>query len=204
MKIGICGGTFDPFHCGHLDPILAVRDTMEWDRVIYIPAFMQPFKQDRTTASPYHRFTMTVLGTQPHDGLFVSPIELERGQISYTVDTLRALRAQHPDATLDWIIGNDNLAKLHEWKSIDEIFTLANFAVLSRSAAAQPPLSYPIVEPRDRTKAGAITFTHNPRVVVSSTEVRRRIAAGESIEELVPAPVSRYIHQYDLYRKASS
>lgn len=204
MKIGICGGTFDPFHCGHLDPILAVRAAMEWDRVIYMPAYVQPFKQDRATASAFHRYAMTVLGTQQHDALFVSTIELERGAISYTVDTLRTLRAAYPDDTIDWIIGDDNIADLPKWKSLDEIFTLANFAVLSRSAAAQPPLSYPIAKPRDRAKAGAIVYAQNAMIRVSSTEIRRRVAAGEPIEELVPPPVSRYIHQYDLYRKASS
>lgn len=205
MKIGICGGTFDPFHRGHLDPILAVRDAMQWDRVLYIPAFVQPFKQGREFASPYHRFAMAALATEPHDRLFVSPLELERGAISYTVDTLTELRAHHRDATLDWIIGDDNLPKLPEWKNIERIFELANFTVLTRGTHAMPDsLHLRVADPANRPQHGTIVFAENATVPVSSTEIRRRLRDGESIEDLVPPPVSRYIHHYELYRKDPS
>ena len=207
MKIGICGGTFDPFHCGHLDPILAVRDALQWDRVMYVPAFVQPFKTDRQVASAYHRFAMAALGTIDHDGLVVSPMELERGAISYTIDTLAALRAQNPEATLDWIIGDDNLEKLGEWKSIDSIFRLANFVVLTREPAAAPKALYGGLQPtapQDRPRNGAIAFAENATVPVSSTEVRRRVRAGEPIDDLVPPRVSRYIQRNELYRKGHS
>ena len=205
MNIGICGGTFDPFHRGHLDPILAVRGELQWDRVLYIPAFVQPFKQDRETASGHHRFAMAAIATLPHDALHVSNVELERGAISYTVDTLQSLRAQHADATFDWIIGDDNLPKLGEWKSIDTIFELANFVVLTRGAHDVPaPMQHRVADAQSRPKNGAIVFARNPTVPVSSTEIRRRVRAGEPIEDLVPPPVSRYIQHYDLYRKGQS
>ncbi len=191
MNIGICGGTFDPFHRGHLDPVLAVRGDMQWDRVLYIPAYVQPFKQDRRTESGYHRFAMAVLGTEAHDALYVSPRELERGEISYTVDTLTELRGEHPHARLDWIIGDDNLEKLHEWKSIDRIAQLANFVVLTRKRTTDFNASIPGLN---------VVFAENPAVPISSTEIRMRIRRGQSIEELVPAAVSRYIHHYELYR----
>src|SRR5437763_17189192 len=133
MRIAICGGTFDPFHRGHLEPVLAVRAWMQWDRVIYVPAWRQPFKLDRSTASGYHRFAMAVLATENHDPLAVSTMELERGEVSYTVDTLEALRREHPDASLDWIIGEDNVPHLAKWKNIERIFELANFVVLTRN-----------------------------------------------------------------------
>ena len=198
MNIGICGGTFDPFHCGHLDPILAARETMNWTRVIYIPAFVQPFKQDRQTVSGYHRFAMTVLGTEEHDDFVVSSRELERGAVSYTVDTLRELRDEHPGAQLDWIIGDDNLEKLLEWKSIDTIFELARFVVLTRGEPAVPDSL------KNRVQSGGIAFARNPTTPVSSTEIRRRLRDGESIDDLVPPPVSRYIHKYGLYRKGQT
>jgi nicotinate-nucleotide adenylyltransferase len=194
MNIGICGGTFDPFHHGHLDPVLAVRGTMQWDRVLYIPAFVQPFKQDRAMASPWHRFAMLTAATLGHDFVFASTMELDRGQISYSVDTLEALRAAHPD---------DNLPQLLEWRSIDRIFELANFAVLTRGNYEAPPsLVSRVREPESRSSNGAIVFAHNPTVPVSSTEIRRRIEADQPIDELVPPPVSRYIQHYGLYRKA--
>jgi nicotinate-nucleotide adenylyltransferase len=204
MRIGICGGTFDPFHRGHLEPILAVRESMQWDCVVYIPAFVQPFKQDRETASALHRFAMAVLGTEEHEGLFVDGRELERGAISYTVDTLRELRADHPEATLDWIIGDDNLEKLHEWKDIDTIFELANFVVLTRSvtpSSAAVPLECCVTDAGARPRAGAIVYAHNPAVAISSTEIRRRAQLGEPLGELVGARISRYIQHYGLYRK---
>ena len=212
MNIGICGGTFDPFHCGHLEPILAARADLGWDRVIYIPAFIQPFKQDRATASPFHRFAMTVLGTEQHGDLYVSPRELERGFISYTVDTLGELRKEYPEATLDWIIGDDNLDKLMEWRSIDTIFTLANFVVLTRRGAAAASAADALPDglrgrrttPSARSSHGAIVFAENAMVPVSSTEIRKRIGAGESIDDLVPPRVSHYIHQYGLYRKGQT
>ncbi len=205
MKIGICGGTFDPFHRGHLDPILAVRDAMQWRSVFYIPAFRQPFKTDRASASGYHRFAMAVLATETHDELHVSNRELEREAVSYTVETLAMLRETHGDATLDWIIGDDNLAQLGEWKEIDRIFELANFVVLSRLGENAPvPETYRrrVVAAGERKAHGAIVVAHNAKVPVSSTEIRRRVRSGESIAELVDPRVSRYIQHNRLYREA--
>ena len=206
MKIGICGGTFDPFHRGHVEPVLAVRDTMQWDMLLYVPAYRQPFKADQDSASGYHRFAMTVLGTEGHDEMFVTPRELERGAISYTVDTLEELRAEHPEATLDWIIGDDNVAGLPKWKNIDRIFELANFAVLARAGHDEPPpdLASRFADPQSRGSNGHIVFAPNATVPVSSTEIRRRVRAGEPIDELVDPRVSRYIHHYRLYREATT
>lgn len=204
MRIGICGGTFDPFHRGHLDPILAVRDTMQWDRILYIPARKQPFKVAQDTASGFHRFVMTVLATETYDDVHVSPWELEREQVSYTVDTLEQLRARYADDTLDWIIGDDNLAKLLEWKSIERVFELANFAVLTRSTGQPtmpPELAARVKSPGERPTHGALVFANNRTVPVSSTEIRRRVRAGQSIDGLVDARVSRYIHHNRLYRE---
>lgn len=204
MNIGICGGTFDPFHRGHLEPVLAARDTMQWGRVLYVPAFIQPFKQDRATASPYHRFAMLTAATLDYDFLDATPMELERGRVSYSVETLEELRVAHPDDTLDWIIGDDNLAQLSEWKSIDRIFELANFAVLTRgNHEVSPPFAARVRQPAARPTHGAITFAQNPTIPVSSTEIRRRVQEGQPIDELVPPAVSRYIQHYGLYRKAT-
>lgn len=205
MRIGICGGTFDPFHRGHLDPVLAACDPLQWDRVIYVPAYRQPFKTDRVTASGPHRFAMAAIATLDHEQLYVTDLELERGAISYTVDTLEQLREEHPHDTLDWVIGDDNLAQLLEWKSIDRIFELANFAVLTRGGATPPSsLASRVTGPGERSTHGSIVFAENLTVPVSSTEVRRRIGAGEPLDELVDARVSRYIHHYGLYRKDPS
>jgi nicotinate-nucleotide adenylyltransferase len=206
MRIGICGGTFDPFHRGHLEAVLAVRGVMEWDRIVYVPAHRQPFKLDQASTSGYHRFAMAVLATEDRDELYVSPRELERGDVSFTVDTLDQLRAEHPDATIDWIIGDDNLSQLEQWKSLPRIFELANFAVLTRisgeSASSLVPAAhrYRVSAPRTRGNHGAIVFAENPTVPVSSTEVRRRVRAGEPIDAFVDRRVRRYIEHNRLYQ----
>jgi nicotinate-nucleotide adenylyltransferase len=206
MRIGIVGGTFDPFHRGHLDPVLAARDLMEWSRILYIPAHRQPFKAEQATVSGYHRFAMAVLATEDFEDLFVLPRELERGAISYTVETLEALRTEHPQATLDWIIGDDNLEQLASWKNVDRIFELANFVVLTRTdqGACPPQFRQRIVDPAQRGTHGSITFAGNTMVPVSATEIRRRIRSGETIADLVDPRVSRYIQHNGLYREAQA
>jgi nicotinate-nucleotide adenylyltransferase len=176
---------------------------MRWDRILYIPAFRQPFKADREHASGHHRFAMTILGTLERDELFVLTTELDRGSISFTVDTLEELRTAYTDATLDWIIGDDNLAQLLQWKSIDRILELANFCVLTRNGGEALPLvlRQRVASADTRPSCGAVVFAENPTVTVSSTEIRTRVAAGESIDGLVDPRISRYIHHYGLYRK---
>jgi nicotinate-nucleotide adenylyltransferase len=191
MRIGICGGTFDPFHHGHLETVLAVRETMQWDRVLYIPAWRQPFKTDRDSAPGPHRFAMTALAIREHEMLYVSPIELDRGGISYSVDTLEELHRQYPGASFDWIIGDDNLADLDKWKNPECLFQLARFVVLTRQ---------PKTDNRQPAE-GTVVFAHNPTVPVSSTEIRRRVRAGEPIDAFVDPLVSRYIHHYGLYKE---
>jgi nicotinate-nucleotide adenylyltransferase len=194
MRIGICGGTFDPFHRGHLDPVLAARETMQWDRVLYIPAWRQPFKTHLDAAPGAHRFAMTALAIRDHDALYVSPIELDRGGVSYSVDTLDELHRQFPGASFDWIIGDDNLRDLHRWKDTERLFQLARFVVLSRTG----------VGGRGSGVVADIVFAHNATVPVSSTEIRRLVRAGEPIDAFVDPLVSRYIHHYGLYKEGQS
>lgn len=191
MRIAICGGTFDPFHRGHLEPILAVREKMQWDRVIYVPAWRQPFKSDRPMTSGYHRFAMTALSIKDDDRLFVSPIEFERGGTSYSVDTLEELHRRYPAAAFDWIIGDDNVAQLNEWKNPERLFELARFVVLSRGGerGGQPP-------------PAVLVYAENKTVPVSATDIRNRVRAGQPIDAFVDPLVSRYIDHYGLYKEA--
>jgi len=200
MNIGIVGGTFDPIHHGHLEPVLASRETMQWDRILYVPAHRQPFKLANDSTPDWHRYAMLILATLDLDDVFASDVELLRGDVSYTVDTLEQLRAQYPDATLDWIIGDDNLDKLDEWKNLERIFELANFAVLSRSKRPLPAHGERVREAAVRGAHGSIVFTHNATVPISATDIRNRVRAGQSIEAFVDPRVSRYIAHYGLYK----
>ena len=197
MNIGVCGGTFDPFHRGHLEPVLAIRNRMQWDRVIFVPAWRQPFKADRETASGFHRFTMAVLATRNDASLFVSPVELERGGVSYTVETLQELHEIHPGATFDWIIGDDNVSQLLSWKHPERLFALARFVVLARHGPAPAP------ELAQRVTEGRLIYADNLSVLVSSTDIRQRVRTGQSIDGLVDPAVARYIEHNGLYKEAS-
>lgn len=203
MRVAIVGGTFDPFHRGHLEPVLAIREQIGSDRVVFMPAYRQPFKSDREHASGHHRFAMAALATYDTAGVYVSDLELERGEISYTVDTLERLHDAEPSVTYDWVIGDDNVAELLEWKSIDRILELANFVVLRRGEERAVPdaLRDRVVDAGSPREKGTISFVANDTVPVSSTEVRRRVRAGEPIAELVGDRVSRYIQRYGLYRE---
>jgi nicotinate-nucleotide adenylyltransferase len=213
MRIGIVGGTFDPFHRGHLDPVLAAREKLQWDRVLYIPAWRQPFKTDRDAAPGPHRFAMTALAIRDHAALYISPIELERGGISYSVDTLEELHRQYAGADFDWVIGDDNLKDLDRWKDPERLYKLARFVVLTRKGVGSgewgvgdetarrgdaliPTPHTPLPTPRP-----TIVFADNTTVLVSSTEIRRCVRAGEPIDAFVDPLVSRYIHHYGLYKE---
>jgi len=190
MRIAICGGTFDPFHRGHIEPLQAVRGRMQWDRIVYVPAWRQPFKADSATTSGYHRMAMVALAIRDDDALFVSPVELERGGTSYSVETLEAMHRLYPGSEFDWIIGDDNIAQFDRWKDPDRLLKLARFVVLTRSAAAAPDARF--------------AYARNAAVPVSATDIRRRVRAGQPIDHLVDPLVSRYIHHYGLYKEGHS
>jgi nicotinate-nucleotide adenylyltransferase len=201
-RIGILGGTFDPFHNGHLLPMLEMREKLGWREIVFVPARVQPFKHDRSAASAFHRFAMAVLGIEEVDGARVIPLELEREGISYTVDTLEQLKETWPDEALEWVIGDDNLARLEEWRELDRIFELANFVVLRRNSGVADvgsSLRDRIRSIKGRGRAGGIVLVTNTNVAVSASEIRRRIRTAEPWEEMVPSRVARYIHHNDLY-----
>jgi nicotinate-nucleotide adenylyltransferase len=191
MHIAICGGTFDPFHRGHLEPVLHARQSMQWDRVVYIPAWKQPFKQDRRTASGYHRFAMAALATRSYDWMFVDDVELQRGGTSYTVDTLAELHARYEGARFDWIIGEDNVEQLPQWREPERLLAMARFVVLARGERATG------ADPR-------LVHAATPLVPVSSTEIRRCVREGKPIDDFVDPLVAQYIHHYGLYKEGTA
>jgi nicotinate-nucleotide adenylyltransferase len=204
-RIGICGGTFDPFHNGHREPIVSALPQVGWDRVVYMPAFRQPFKSAQATVSGWHRYAMAVMATELDDWSEVSTWELERERTSYTVETLEAMAGSYAGSRLDWIIGDDNLPALLLWRDIDRIFELANFVVLRRGSAPLPDvLQGRIATPADAPRAGGVVFIDNPSVPVSSTEIRLRVRSRQPIDDLVAPAVARHIEKYRLYDEVDS
>jgi nicotinate-nucleotide adenylyltransferase len=189
MRIGIFGGTFDPPHVGHLLAASDAYDALGLDRIVFVPAAAQPLKS-AIVASPADRLAMVerLVGGDPR--FAVDPIEIERGGLSFTVDTLRALRDRwKADGALALVLllGADAAATLPQWREPGEVASLAEVVVMRRAGGGDSPVT-----------VGRATDTR--RVDVSSTEIRARVRAGKSIRGFVPEPVAAYIEGRRLYR----
>lgn len=189
MRLGFYGGSFDPPHVGHLLVVSDAVDALGLDRVVWVPTAVQPLKADQRRAPAAARFAMVEAAVGGVPGFVTSAIEIDRGGLSYTVDTLEALAAEYAGAERYLLIGMDSLATFHRWRAPDRIAELARVAVLERSTAGEAP---PI-------PAGMRVVTTR-RVDVSSTEVRARVRAGKPIRGFVPEPVAAIIERLGLYR----
>lgn len=199
MKLGIFGGTFDPVHNGHVGLAEDCACQAGLDEVIMIPAFIQPFKQDRHTASGEDRFRMLALVASQNDHITVSRCELDNEGISYTYLTMRKLQEMNPDARLYFICGMDSFLKVDTWKNAEELLTRYSFIVgCERPGYMQDELNAAMK--RITEKFGTeIVIVQNRAFNVSSTQIRNNIAEGKAIDTLVPAPVERYIREHGLY-----
>jgi nicotinate-nucleotide adenylyltransferase len=184
-KIGIFGGTFDPIHHGH---VILARDALEQlglDRVIFVPAALAPHKLGRQPTAAEIRVEMlgAAIEGEPHFGL--DPLELERPAPSYTVDTIEALKAREPQAEFVCLIGEDNVAQLPTWHRFSDLSKMVQFAVLNRSGLKSTH-PYPVVR---------------RHLDISATDIRNRVARGQSIRYLVPPAVEKIIRERQLYRE---
>ena len=194
-RLGVIGGTFDPIHYGHLDAAAAARDKLSLDEVLFIPAHDQPLRENHPRASGFHRFAMLTLAINGCPAYRASDIELLREGTSYTIDTLWQLHAEGwSGSQIFFILGADAFAEIAHWRGYPEILDAAQFVVVARpgttleSALARTP------DLRSRVSLLEVRTRD-----VSSTAIRQRLAAGESIDDLVPAAVSRHILSHHLY-----
>jgi nicotinate-nucleotide adenylyltransferase len=184
MRIGIYGGTFNPVHHGHLILARQALEEFKLDRLIFVPAAESPFKIQNHTAPPSDRLAMLRLAIAGEDRFSVDPLEIERGGISYSIDTVKMFRTRNPEAELFFLVGEDNADRLTEWHRFEELKKLVCFVVLSRSEDFESS-QYPVVQ---------------RRIEISSTEIRNRVAKQDSINYLVPESVKHYIEQHQLYQ----
>jgi nicotinate-nucleotide adenylyltransferase len=187
-RIGILGGTFDPVHLGHLILAACARDQLACDELLFIPNVRSPIKPEGPIASFADRLAMITLAIGQTPRFAVSDIEGHRAGPSYTIDTLGALRAAHPDAELYLIVGSDAMRDFANWHEAGRVLRLARIAVVARQG------EQPADDPR---VAQAIDM---PRIDVSASAIRARIGRGLSIDFLTPVPVAAYIHKHALYR----
>jgi nicotinate-nucleotide adenylyltransferase len=188
-RLGILGGTFDPPHVGHLLLALDALDALGLDRLLLIPAARQPLKSNAAMTDAPHRLAMTQLLAAADPRLAVDGSEVERGGLSFTVDTVRALRGAHPAATFFLLMGEDTAATLPQWREPSALAELVQVVVAERGVSERPlPAGF---------RAQRLTVR---RVDVSATEIRARVREGRSIRGFVPDAVADYIAAHQLYR----
>ncbi len=210
MRLGLLGGTFDPVHFGHLLLAECCREQCRLDAVWFLPTAIPPHKQDRHPTSAEARIAMLQLAIGGNKAFSVNCHEVERGGVNYTVETLEHFHRELPEAALFFLVGADMLHDLPHWRQASRLCELATFVAVRRPGEPAPDFqalaSIATPEQIDRACRHQVEM---PEIGFSSTEIRRRVAAGQSIRYQTPRAVEKYIEQHGLYcqsgeRKAES
>ena len=191
-RIGVMGGTFDPIHHGHLVAASEVAHSFGLDEVIFVPTG-EPWQKSGVSLSE-HRYLMTVIATASNPSFTVSRVDIDRHGPTYTIDTLRDLKAQRPDAEFFFITGADAVAQILSWRDHDELWDLAHFVAVSRPGH---------VLSTDGLPPGDVSQLEVPALAISSTDCRSRVREGDPVWYLVPDGVVQYIAKHHLYRSTS-
>jgi nicotinate-nucleotide adenylyltransferase len=191
-RVGVMGGTFDPIHHGHLVAASEVQQSFDLDEVVFVPTG-QPWMKEGVSAAE-HRYLMTVIATASNPRFTVSRVDIDREGPTYTIDTLRDLHAQRPDADLFFITGADAVAQIFEWRDVGEIWELAHFVAVSRPGHALNVRGVP---------SEGVSSLEVPALAISSTDCRKRVDRGHPVWYLVPDGVVQYISKHHLYRSAT-
>ncbi|CAN5602492.1 nicotinate-nucleotide adenylyltransferase [soil metagenome] len=192
-RVGVMGGTFDPIHHGHLVAASEAQAWFDLDEVVFVPTGRPWQKTDREVSPAEHRYLMTVVATAANPRFRVSRVDIDRAGPTYTVDTLKDLAAELPDADLYFITGADALSDIFSWHDADQVFDLAHFVGCTRPGA---DLTAATIEamPHDR-----VTLLEIPALAISSTDCRERQRQGRPVWYLVPDGVVQYITKHRLY-----
>jgi nicotinate-nucleotide adenylyltransferase len=196
-RVGLLGGTFNPPHLGHLVMAQEAHEQLGLDRVLLVPVAVPPHKEAEADPGAEARVRLAELAVGDDDRFGVSRIEVDRGGPSFTVDTLRALHERAPEDDLTFIVGGDMAHSLPSWRAPEAVLELATLAVAEREGVRREDLARRL-EPLHG--GDRVTFFDMPRLDVSSSAIRRRVAAGRSIRYLVPDAVARAVIDGGLYR----
>ncbi|MBN9214595.1 MAG: nicotinic acid mononucleotide adenylyltransferase [Microbacterium sp. SCN 70-200] len=188
-RIGVMGGTFDPIHHGHLVAASEVAQSFDLDEVVFVPTGL-PWQKEKVTEGE-HRYLMTVIATASNPRFTVSRVDIDRDGPTYTIDTLRDLKASRPDAELFFITGADAVAQILSWRNHDELWELAHFVAVSRPGHVLNTEGLP---------SDDVSQLEIPALSISSTDCRRRVREGNPVWYLVPDGVVQYIAKHHLYR----
>jgi nicotinate-nucleotide adenylyltransferase len=197
MRLGIFGGSFDPVHHGHLALARACLNQAALDEVWFLPTAVQPLKRGGPRASDADRVAMLEMAISEEPRWKVCRLEIDRGGLSYTVDTLRQIHAELPDAAIFLLMGADTVRDVPRWKEPADIFRLATPLVVSRAGEPEPDLTALAKLCAADRQPQRIAM---PAMDASSTEIRRRASACEPIEQLAPQAVAAYIAEHGIYQ----
>ena len=201
-SIGILGGTFNPPHLGHLAVARFAREQLGLERVALTPAHTSPFKRAAADPGPEHRLRMCALLVDGEPGLSACALEINRGGVSYTVDTLTAIHASNPDAELTFIVGADTASTLPDWREPERVLSLAGLAVAAREGTSRTDVLARLRSIGSGAGSNGrepVLFLDMPVVDVSSSQARERAAAGGPLAPLVGVSVAAYIAEHGLY-----
>lgn len=191
-RIGVMGGTFDPIHHGHLVAASEVAQHFGLDEVVFVPTGSPWHKGE--VADSEHRYLMAVIATASNPQFSVSRVDIDREGTTYTVDTLRDLRAERPDAEFYFITGADAVAQILSWRDHDGLWDLAHFVAVSRPGHVLSIRGLP---------QGRVSQLEIPALAISSTDCRERVRQGRPVWYLVPDGVVQYIGKHHLYRSTA-
>lgn len=210
--LGVYGGSFDPIHLGHLLPVEEARVATGLDEILYVPAFAPPHKPQGPSASAFHRFGMCAVALEAYPHLLLSDFEASRGGTTYSVETLRHVRANRPDSEVFLVVGSDSMAGLHGWREWREIVSDYRIVVVYREGTGYPDLREKLpaelahrlaplgARPRDEVADHETVFwAGNAPVTISSTWIRSALPSVQSLSESLPPAVERYARRHRLY-----
>ncbi|MGF7046051.1 nicotinate-nucleotide adenylyltransferase [Paenibacillus sp. DS2015] len=192
MKIGIMGGTFDPIHIGHLLAAESARDTFQLDEIWFMPSHIPPHKE-KAGATGEQRLSMVAVAIVEHPSFHMRDLEVRRGGVSYTIDTIRELQQTYSEVDFHFIIGADMVNYLPKWDQIKELSQMITFIGVGRPGSPIDLAALPIY------LQGKVLLADMPLVDISSTEIRERVMLGHSIRYMVPGPVHEYIVRSGIY-----
>ncbi len=192
MRIGLLGGTFNPIHFGHLVLAEECRKEADLEKIIFIPSSIPPHKEQKI-AGAEHRYNMVKRATRGNKDLIVSRVELDRKEISFTYKTIRYFKKKYVQSQVYFILGIDSVLEIHKWKKKNKILEFCPFIVATRPGYRIQEIPFAVRK--------IVKIIKIPKINISSSLIREKIKTGESIKNLVPLSVEKYIKKHKLYQQ---
>ncbi len=219
LKIGILGGSFDPVHLGHLHLANETLKAFSLDQILWVPAYISPYKLDQEPTAASHRLNMLQQAIAGKPKFKISDMEILRQGVSYSTDTVKKLTEENPNSNFNLIMGCDTFKEIYNWRNCEELFTLCNLIISNRpgfpykeskKALDKINLKYQLIQSDSLKKIFKCSSSHktisffeiNP-LDISSSQIRKAIQNGDSLKKMLPPKVERYIMEYRLYQKES-